>query len=157
MKQDFKDEAKKLIDSIMVKCPDATFVLMNAPHRCDGHSESLNDTAMRVLQKDTAQWLLDQGYNVLHYDMEAYTIENLRTPVAEGEEIKCGSIELLELRIHQDYYNIKTDTGTADTTHPNYRGYGKIAEGMEDLARYLLEGAAAPKYMITLTPSVSGK
>ena len=145
-KEEFKAEAKLLIDRIKADSPDATFVLMNAPHRCDGHSENLNDSAMRVLQKDTAQWLLDQGYNVLHYDMEAYTTENLRDP----SKTECGKVVTLENKAHEDYYNIKTDTGTPDTTHPNYRGYGKIAEGMEDLLLYILEGGAAPEYMIEL-------
>jgi hypothetical protein len=78
--------------------------------------------------------------------MEAYTTENLRDP----NKTECGKVVTLENKAHEDYYNIKTDTGTPDTTHPNYRGYGKIAEGMEDLLLYILEGGAAPEYIIEL-------
>ena len=65
----------------------------------------------------------------------------------------CGTeypLHPRELKAHEDYYNIKTDTGTPDTTHPNYRGYGKIAEGMEDLLNYLFHEGDKPVYMIDL-------
>ena len=140
--QDFRDQAKFIVDEILKGSPDAKFVMMNVPHRCDGHDESEGDTMMRDIQKQLATDLKLDGYNIYHYDMEAFNIENMGTG--------CGSTKNDELKAHEDYYNILTDTGSPDTTHPNYRGYGKIAEGMIDLLAYLLKGAEAPKYMINI-------
>ena len=139
---EFNAEAINLIDKVKEGSPNAKFVLMNAPHRCDGDSENLGDTMMREMQMNLALDLKGAGYNVYHYDMEAFNIENMGTG--------CGDNKTDELKAHEDYYNILTDTGSPDTTHPNYRGYGKIAEGMADLLAYLQEGAEAPKYMIPL-------
>ncbi len=155
-KDEYIQEAENLLRKISKGSPDATFVFMNAPHRCDGDAATeLNDAAIRELQKKTAKLMLQKGYNVLAYDMEAYTVENLTAEgmtcaeKAEGADGKTTAALLEEEKvIHGDYYNIKTDTGTPDPIHPNYRGYGKIAEGMEDLLRYFFEGAEAPKYMI---------
>ena len=139
---DFLADAKNLVDQILVGSPNAKIVMMNAPHRCDGDSENVKDTAMREIQKNIATTLKASGYKIYHYDMEAYTIENLGTG--------CGNTKETEEKAHEDYYNILTDAGGPDRTHPNYRGYGKIAEGMIDLLAYVLEDAQAPKYMINI-------
>lgn len=156
IKQTMYEEVKLVLEQILEGSPNAKFVFMNAPHRCDGHADDkgattaqktsmANDAAMRELQKEIATRLKrDDGYDVYHYDMGRYTAENLS---ATGE---CGTTYEDELAAHQDYYNILTDTGTPDTTHPNFRGYAKIAEGMADLLAYVCEGAAAPQYMIDI-------
>ena len=170
---DFKKETKFLMDEILEGSPNAQFVLMNAPHRCNTYTGTLGtvqkdaetgaididpdtskpkftvsglgkDIAVRDVQLKVATQLKAEGYNVLHYNMEAYTrIEMSKNGV-------CGSDRSSELKAHENYYNIKTDTGTPDTTHPNYRGYGKIAEGMQDLLDYLLHNGEKPVYMIDL-------
>ena len=155
-KDEFMQEAENLLRKISKGSPDATFVFMNAPHRCDGNANSeANDAAIRELQKLTAKRMIQKGYSVLMYDMERYTVENLTADgmtCAEKKDDAAGktTAALLEEEkvIHGDYYNIKTDTGSPDTTHPNYRGYGKIAEGMKDLLLHFFEGAEAPEYMI---------
>ncbi len=168
---DYQREAKSLMDRILVGSPNAQFVLMNAPHRCDGDKSSLGeavkdsfgnvvfdqatglpmfqvsslakDNATRAAQLRVATALKAQGYNLLHYDMGAYT----KTALSNGA---CGSDRTGELKAHEMYYNIKTDTGTPDTTHPNYRGYGKIALGMSELLNYLLHDGNKPIYMIDI-------
>ncbi|MBQ9760260.1 MAG: SGNH/GDSL hydrolase family protein [Clostridia bacterium] len=163
LKEEFYQEAKLLLTKISAGSPDATFVFMNAPHRCDGKTDTTaggterNDAAIRVIQLATAERLLAEGYDVKFYDMERYTVENLT-----GEGLTCAEksedfadkteAEILEAEkeAHGDYYNIHTDTGTPDTTHPNWRGYGKIAEGMEAMLLHLFEGAEAPEYMVAL-------
>ena len=139
---DYNAQAKSLMDKILEGSPNAQFVLMNVPHRCDGDSENTGDTMMRNIQKDLAVSLKAEGYNIFHYDMEAFNIENMGTG--------CGSNKTDELKAHENYYNILTQAGGPDTTHPNYVGYGIIANGMIDLLDYILEGGEAPKYMINI-------
>ena len=168
VKQEYMDEAENLIKQIKVGSPNAKFVLMNAPHRCDGNAEIARDTAIRELQTETAKWLMGKGYDIYCYNMEQYTIEHLS---ANGgccqepenademtEDELAAYLKEQELTAHQDYYNILTDSradsgmtaGAPDTTHPNFRGYAKIAEGLVPVLQYLLEGAEAPTYMISL-------
>ena len=49
-----------------------------------------------------------------------------------------------EKLIHKEYYNFNSDAGKDDYTHPNYRGYAKIAEHVKPLLEYLLDGKPAP-------------
>lgn len=160
LKDEYMDEAKNLIKQIKEGSPNAKFVMMNAPHRCDGDLALEKDTAMRKLQTATSQWLKNQGYDVYCYNMGLYTIENLSAEGAccqmpeDADEMSetelAAYLKEQELAAHQDYYNILTDSGTPDTTHPNFRGYNKIAEGMVSLLDYLLGDGEAPKYMINL-------
>ena len=149
-KNQFTAEAESLITQIKAGSPNAKFVLMNAPHRCDGDKTNSADANMRAIQKETAIALKAKGYDVYHYDMEAYTIENLSTTGG------CSTNDKEELNVHEYYYNIRFEQigpgvySVIDKTHPNCRGYGKIAEGMKALALHLLENGQAPKYMINI-------
>ena len=143
-KNDFLLEIKNQMDKILEGSPNATFVMNNAPHRCDGDAPRANDTAIRDLQKDVAVLLKEEGYNVYHYDMEAFTTENLRSAD------KCGSNSAGEAQAHEGFYNIYISDGVTDKTHPNYAGYGKMAEGLIDVVDYLVNGAEAPEYMINI-------
>ena len=140
----FTSEVKNVFDKILVNSPDAQFVMMNAPHRCNGHNVSADDLAMRAIQLDTAAQLKAGGYNVELYDMDTYTATKLSSTGS------CASSDKGELDVHAEYYNINTDTGNPDRTHPNYKGYAKIAEGMLDLIDYKLGEGEAPAYMIEI-------
>ena len=144
-KKKFLDESENIITKIKAGSPNAKFVMMNAPHRCDGNAPLEKDVNTRAMQKETAIALKAKGYDVYHYDMEAYTIENL----SETGGV-CGSTKSDELNVHDDFYNIRTETSKSDTTHPNHRGYGMIAAGMKDLVEYMLAEGEAPKYMINI-------
>ncbi len=142
----FYNEAENLITKIQAGSPNAKFVMMNAPHRCDGNAPLSKDVNTRAMQKETATKLKAAGYDVYHYDMNAYTIENLSE--TNGT---CGTTSKDELNAHDHYYNIRVERPSAlDTTHPNYRGYGKLAEGMKVLVEHMLDGKEAPKYMINI-------
>ena len=43
------------------------------------------------------------------------------------------------------------DAGKDDYTHPNYRGYAKMAEHIQPLIEFLLGSGEKPKYMIDLS------
>ena len=131
------DETAFLYDSIAAGSPDAQFVLLNVPHRCDGDAPLKRDTEVRRVQALTVDTLAGRGYNIHLYDMEKFTIENLTSDVSsEG---------ISEVEIHKDYYNLKD--GANDKTHPSYLGYGKIAEGMQELAEHLLDDGRKPDYL----------
>ena len=138
--QEYVDETQFLLDSITIGSPDAQFVLMNVPHRCDGEAPLARDTEVRRVQALTVDTLASTGREILLYDMNSFTIENLSSdPTKEGQSAAT------ELEIHRDYYNIEDNAN--DKIHPNYRGYGKIAEGLQDLAEYLFEDGAKPTYL----------
>lgn len=141
-KQDYMKEAEALLSELSATSPNAKFVLMNVPHRCNSHKPSENDDAVRALQKQTAQLLLQKGYAISHFNMNAYTADHLGVGHGETKEA--------EIEAHADYYNIRTETGKADTTHPNFRGYYQISLGVRALLSYLLEGGERPIYMIDL-------
>lgn len=176
-KLEFITELENLLVKISKGSPNAKFVFMNAPHRCDGGVEKLDgdyvdiasekgsnlqnkkkaDAAMRELQKLAAQKMLEKGYDMYCYDMGRFTQENLVTEghhcltTEEAEDMTSQEIRAAELKAHEEYYNILTDTGKPDATHPNHNGYGKIAEAMVGLVQHLLSGAETPEYMIDLT------
>lgn len=140
---EYLSEARTLLDEIKAGSPDATFVLMNVPHVCSVGSHVR--PTVRAVQKETAQSLKDEGYNIYHYDMGSYMRDNLTSDLSlEGID------NATEHAIHRDYYNLDNEAGTPDTLHPNYRGYGKIAEGVDKILAYLLENAEKPSYMIDL-------
>ena len=73
--------------------------------------------------------------------MESFTIENLTSdPSREGQS------SAIETEIHRDYYNLKDNAN--DKTHPSYLGYGKIAEGMIELADFFLGEGKKPEYLL---------
>ena len=71
-------------------------------------------------------------------------IENL------SSDGKCGSNQTDEWAAHEAYYNVKTDTGSRDPLHPNYRGYGMMAQGLIKVVDHLVNNAPATKYMISI-------
>ena len=53
-----------------------------------------------------------------------------------------------EVSRHETYYNLITPGQNKEGTHPNYRGYNKIAQGVQDVVEYILFNGAKPVYMI---------
>ena len=134
---EYIEETQFLVDSVVAGSPDAQFVLLNVPHRCDGDAPLARDAGVRRVQTLTVQTLAGTGRPILLYDMERFTIDNLTSdPSKEGQN---------EVEIHKDYYNMKD--GATDKTHPSYLGYGKIAEGMQELAEHLLDDGRKPDYL----------
>ena len=145
-KEDFLKEIKNVMDNILVGSPDATFVMNNAPHGCYGRTEA-NDDAIRKIQKETAKKLLDMGYDVYHYNMEQYTMDHLTDEVGKT----CGEMSTSkEYDRHKNYYNLVTPGNSFEGTHPNFRGYNKMAQGVQAVVEYLLFNGAKPTYMIDL-------
>ena len=124
-KADFVNEAERLLKAVLQSSPNARFVLMNVPHRCNCHKPSESDSVVRATQRETVQILAEKGYPITHYDMAAYTTAHM----GNGS----GTTLEEELAIHADYYNIRTDTGKPDTTHPNYRGYHSISLAVQSI------------------------
>lgn len=154
---DFLAEIKNIMDSIIEKGDDPIFVFNNAPHLMDnqkgvGRNEA-NDQAIRDLQKVVAHTLLNQGYNIYHYNMEKFGEENL---VNEDATETCPDHSTAgeytdEWAIHDDYFNLNTATDITEGTHPNFRGYNKMAQGIKDVVNWLLFGGSKPTdYMIDL-------
>lgn len=142
---DFLKETKSMCDQLLAGSPQAKFVYMNAPHICNISTQNSLAKAMREGQAQVVETLKTDGYDIALYDMNQYCIANMGTG--------CASSQDAEYTAHSDYYNINTDTGTPDPLHPNYRGYGKIAEGMVDLLKYLLENGEKPQYLAPLRDS----
>ena len=140
-KTDFPVELKFLADSIAAGSPDAQFVLMNAPHRCDGSDPLVGFSDVREVQAKAVETLREQMINIVLYDMNRFTIENLTSdPSKEGKSPE------MEVEIHEEYYNLRF--GANDKLHPSYLGYGKIAEGMRELAEFFLGDGNMPTYLI---------
>ena len=137
---DYCNEARSLIASISAGSPEARFVLMTVPHNCDSHKISENNLVLRALQRECVKMLRQEGFDLSCYDMGAYSADHLGNGHGDTKEA--------EIEAHADFYNIRTETGKPDTTHPNYLGYATIAKGMEPLLRCLLEGAEAPGYLL---------
>ena len=136
---DFPVETKYLVDSIAQGSPDAQFVLMNAPHRCDGNDPLAGFIDVRLIQASTVETLREQ-VNIVLYDMNSFTIENLTSDITkEGYSLE------IEMEIHQEYYNLRF--GATDKLHPSYLGYGKIAGGMIELADFFLGDGDMPEYL----------
>lgn len=146
-KADYLAQAKLLIDQVHEGSPDAKVVLMNVPHRCKAPTSSVSKyaTAMRAIQLETAKTLKTEGYDIYLYDTATMMKENLTDDFS-----KEGTSDTVEAEIHGPYYNLNPDAGKADYTHPNYLGYGKMAEHIAPLLEYILDDAAAPKYMIDI-------
>ena len=167
----FQDAIQSMMDKILEGSPNAKFMINNVPHRFDtantlvsadgknktgGGTSEHNTMAMKVIQKGVAQNLKDMGYDVYHFDMNLYTRENL---VEDGKTCSCagysdhtsaGFDSTAEGEAHGYYYNFNTPYGYDEGTHPNFRGYNKMADGVYDAVQYVLNGAAATKYMIAL-------
>ena len=141
-KADYYREAKQLLDALLVNSPTANFVLMTLPHRCVCYKSNPNDESIRALQLQTAKQLRADGYRIHCFDMSAYTAAHLGAGHGETKEE--------ELAAHADYYNIRTETGNPDTTHPNHRGYYEISKGVLGMASYLLFDGNAPADLIHL-------
>lgn len=147
-KADFGVELKNQIDKIKVGSPNAKFVVNNTPHAVSelktpgGSMTSKRYTMLRDIELQAVKDLKTAGYDVYHYDMNRFTIENLGTG--------CSDDYNSEVNAHKDFYNIVNDSNAKDPLHPNYRGYGVIADGMVDLVNYLVNGTPSLKYMIDI-------
>lgn len=128
---------KKLMNDILVGSPNAKFVMMNVPHRCDGENPRATDAAVRWAQNETVYELLGEGFPVWSFDMNRFTIENLTAdPTKEGTD---------ELKLHEDYYNIKE--GANDTTHLNNKGYYLVGMEMIKVVEYILDEGDGSDYL----------
>jgi lysophospholipase L1-like esterase len=76
--------------------------------------------------------------------MEQYTMDNLT-----WETNKTCATSDEELR-HYDFYNLNTPGNSREGTHPNYRGYNRMAQGVQKVVEYLLFNGAKPTYMIDI-------
>lgn len=144
-KKSFLEEARALIDAIRAYSPNLKTVFMNVPHRAVASTNKVSQraNAMREVQKETVKALLDEGYDVYLFDLYSMMRDNLTTNI-DRENVN----DTTEKLIHKEYYNFNSDSGKDDYTHPNYRGYAKIAEHVKPLLEYLLDGKPAPIYMI---------
>ena len=153
---DYYNEVKALIDTILADSPDCKFVINSVPHAFDsnggGSRNEANDENMRRVQKETAQKLKAAGYDIYHYNMGEFTRINLVTdgaPACPGYTT-AGDYKTAEVESHSYYYNINTGTSWNEGTHPNYRGYNKMADGALTVVNYLLFGGAKPALMINI-------
>ena len=135
--KDYLDATRKLMNDILAGSPDAQFVMMNVPHRCDGENPLKTDAAVRIAQAETTYELLGEGFLVWGFDMNRFTIENLTADASkEGTN---------ELKLHEDYYNIKE--GANDTTHLNNKGYYLVGMEMVKVVEHILEDEKPSDYM----------
>ena len=152
-KANYRDEVQAMVERILVGSPEATFVLNNVPHRFDTNAGAFGEThnvAMQAIQLETAQYLKDMGIDIYHYDMNAYTREVLAAADCDCYDGSADIDSADELEAHGAYYNCTTPNGKQDGTHPSYLGYNLIAEGLAAVVDYVVNGAAAPAYMIDL-------
>jgi lysophospholipase L1-like esterase len=127
----------------------------SVPHAFDGTYSNRGEAAdenMRRVQKETATALKALGYDVYHFNMGEYTRINL---INEGAAACPGHTVTNDYReeetaIHSDYYNINTGTQRNEGTHPNYRGYNKMADGVYEVVLYVLKDGAKPALMIDI-------
>jgi hypothetical protein len=128
------------MEKIKAGSPDAQFVMMNVPHRCDCDTPLASDAAARVAQRETVETLAREGENIRLYDMELFTKENL-----SDEPEKEGSVGVNPLKLHEEYYNIKD--GANDKTHLNYKGYYVLGMEMVTLMEQLLNDGEPTVYL----------
>ena len=153
---DYYNEIKALMDEFLTSSnPDCKFVMNSVPHAFDGTYATRGEAAdenMRRVQKETATALKALGYDVYHFNMGEYTRINL---INEGAAACPGhtvtdDYREEEIAIHSDYYNINTGTQRNEGTHPNYRGYNKMADGVYEVVLYVLKDGAKPALMIDI-------
>ncbi len=155
-KKAFRDEVQAMMDKILEGSPDAKFVFNNIPHRFDTDSgtEEHNTMAMAGIQKEMAEIFAATGeYEVYHYNMNLFIRENL---VKDGTSCDCEGYDApaanfdstAEMDAHGYFYNCETPTGKGDGTHPNFRGYNKMADGIYEVVAYVLFDGEKPVYMI---------
>ncbi|MBQ9760259.1 MAG: hypothetical protein IJW16_02795 [Clostridia bacterium] len=153
---EYRNEIKAIADEFLANSnPNCKFVINSVPHAFDGvgfNRNEANDENMRRVQKETATALKAEGYDFYHFNMGEYTKDNL---VNEGAEpcpghTTAGDYAEQEKACHGDYYNIHTPYTKNEGTHPNFRGYNKMADGVYTVVQYILAGGAKPIYMIDI-------
>ncbi|MGM9683505.1 MAG: GDSL-type esterase/lipase family protein [Eubacteriales bacterium] len=112
----FKSSCKKLVNKLVQHSPGVKIALMNCPayYRVADFTNRSNCFGQQYivdLQKETAEYLLGEGYDVSLYDMRRFSTEE----------------------IGGRYF--------PDSLHPNDKGYVIMAQGVADYVRYLMEGA----------------
>ena len=158
--KEFTAEHKKMMDEILKGSPDAQFVFNSVPHLFDGTGANRNEGNEHVLReyvKVMAQNFLDEGYKTYYYSMSDFQKNNLinegKSPCVRDDFTIVGNIDSLgEKDIHSDYYNINTPCTKNEGTHPNFRGYNKMADGVAEVVNYILFGGEKPQYMFDLVP-----
>ncbi|MBQ9086403.1 MAG: SGNH/GDSL hydrolase family protein [Clostridia bacterium] len=139
-KKAYLDATRSLVNVIKAGSPDAQFVLMNVPHRCDGDAPLVSDASARETQLETVQTLAGEGQSILYYDMERFNKDHMT-----ADPTKEGAAGVDEKKLHEDYYNIKQ--GANDTTHFNYKGYYVTGMEMVTLMEHLLNNGEATEYL----------
>lgn len=97
-----------LFASLKAKSPNAKFVLMNCP---ESYVANYGQHFMHAVQKTAAEAMKAKGYDIVHYDMYQFTVDNMTK---------------------EQHY--------ADGLHPNDKGYLMIAEELATLVPTVLDG-----------------
>ena len=177
-KQYFADAVQDLMDKILAKSPNAQFVFNNIPHRFDsdsvvekGHGTATsnltagtnehNTMAMADIQYEMVKDFAASGYTVYLFNMNMYTRENL---VVDGMTCDCEGYNdptdpdaarpssnfdsTGEMAAHSYFYNFSSPYGYSEGTHPNFRGYHEMANGVYEVVQYVLFDGEKSAYMI---------
>ena len=136
----YLDATRTLMTEIKDGSPNAQFVMMNVPHRCDCGTALGDDAAARVVQFETAQTLAAEGEIVHFFDMEKFNKENMTADAS-----KEGAAGVDPLKLHEDYYNIKD--GANDKTHFNNKGYYVVGMEMITVMEHILNEGPKSEYL----------
>ncbi len=105
----FISGCRNILDTVVEKSPDVKFVFMNCMVCYRDTAQHYSDPIIRELQEDTVDVLRSEGYNIQLYDMYSFSSNEM------GK------------------------TMMADNLHPNDAGYLKMAEGVSELVKAVLE------------------
>ncbi len=163
-KDHFKEELVRMMDYIRNDSANVQFVFNNVPHLFDGTNtvtnaissdrKEHNEAALRIIQKEVVADLDAAGYTVYYYDMNSYTKDHLVDGTCThegycetGESLAAAFDSRGEQAAHGNYYNIHTTYITNEGTHPNFRGYNKMSEGVLEVVNDLLFNGAKSDYL----------
>lgn len=149
-RRSYADEMRVFMDAILCHSPQAKFVVMNVPHRC-GEQPGGTPSTLRPVQEDAVRQLAHEGYAIWVYDMNAYNeltmqsaagVEEILSACADPDAARAWAAgETPETVARCAYY----DLPGGDGTHPTYRGYRVIAEGMAAVVRYFAGTGSLPE------------
>lgn len=103
----YKNSMRGILDAVKVNSPSATFVLMNAPAYYGNGNHARNP--IREVQREAAETLYGEGYDLRFYDMYQYSSTNMGKAMFP------------------------------DSLHPSDEGYVKMAEGVRELVLAIME------------------
>ena len=127
-----------------------------------GGTNEANTMAMADIQRDMVAGFARTGvYKVYLFNMNKYMRDHL---VVEGVHCDCQGYNdpadrtsarptanfdsTGEMAAHSYYFNFNSPYGYSEGTHPNFRGYNKMADGAYSMVQYVLFGGEKPTYMI---------